>query len=272
MEMKNLEELEITLLLEAIFQRFGDDFRNHRKETIYHKIKSFMSSHAIATVSELQNRILHDATFIDPLLSALDARPVELFDSPEQWLKLRKLIVPLLRSSPAPKIWVAQCAAAEDVYGLAILLLEEDLYHKTQIYITGPNVNLLNTAREGKFPATLFSTYEKNYSSAGGTGSLNHYCEKVNASFVFNPELQKNFIWAQYNIGTDTSLNEFEVIICPGGLSNFTSRLQHRALQIFYDSQPSFGILCVACKSLPEITPFISRYKVLSSQYGIYQR
>lgn len=268
----DVEELEITLLLEAIFQRFGNDFRSHQKHSVLRKLHGFMAAHSIASVSVLQDKVLHDATFIDPLLCTLDARPVGLFDYPEQMMKMRRVFVPWLRSCPAPKIWIAECTAAEDIYGLVILLMEENLYHKTRIYVTGPNANLLAEAHQSKFSTMLLKKYEKNYLLAGGTRALLNYCEKIDDSFVFNPELQGNITWAQYNLGTDASFNEFEIIVCCSGLVDFTWRSRHRALQIFYESQPNFGMLAITGETPLEITSLISRYKALSTQYGLYQR
>ncbi len=269
---KALETLEVNLLLEAIFQRFGNDFRHHNKDIIRHKLRGFMDSHSIATLSALQDKVLHDNSFIEPLLCALDARTSGLFAQPEQLLKMRKLLVPWLRSYPAPKVWIAECVAAEDVFGLAILLLEENLHHKTDLYVTGPNASLLAEAQQGKFSAELFAHYEKNYHQAGGTTSLANYCTEIDDAFVFNSELGRNISWMQYNLGTDASFNEFEAIVCCGGLSDFTLYLRHRALKVFYESQPVFGMLMVAGEYPLEIMSLISRYKVISEKYGIYQR
>lgn len=269
---KDVEALEIDLLLEAIFRRFGYDFRGHQKNSIRRKLHGFMAVHSIANVSLLQDKILHDVTFVDPLLRALEARSVGLFDYPEQINRMRELLIPWLRSCPAPKIWIAECSAAEDIYGLVILLVEENLFHKTRIYATGPNANLLTEARTGKFPMALCEKYERNYRLSGGVAALLNYGKKVGDSFVFNEDLKNNITWAQYNLSTDASFNEFEVILCCNGLSDFSLRSRHRALQVFYDSQPNFGILLIAGKNPLEAIPFISSYKILSAEYGIYQR
>lgn len=266
------EALEVNLLLEAIFQRFGNDFRHHNKDYIRYKLRSFMEVHSIFTLSALQEKVLHDSAFIEPLLCAFDERISGLFDYPEQVLKMRKSLIPWLRSCPAPKIWIAECVSAEEVFGLVILLVEENLYHKTQLYVTGPNVHLLAEAKQGKFSAELFAQYEENYYRAGGTNALANYCTQMEDNFVFNPELRTNITWTDYNLGTDASLNEFEAIVCCGGLVGFTLHLRHRAIRIFYESQPVFGVLTVIGEGSMEITPFISRYRAISEKYGIYQR
>lgn len=267
-----LEDLEISLLLEAIALRFGDDFRGHQRDLIRRKLHAFMQAHDLATVSSLQDRVLHDSTYIEALLRALDARQAGLFDHPEYMLELRRVLVPWLRSCPAPKVWIAECTSSEDVFALAILLAEENLSYKTQIFATGANATLLSEAREGKFPLEKLGDYEKNYLLAGGTQSLANYYVQENGAVTFLPGLASNITWAQYNLGTDASFNEFELIICRGGLANYASRLRRRALQLFYDSLPTFGILSIVGSDYIEVAPFVSYYSAISPKHGLYRR
>lgn len=269
---KALEDLEITLLLEAIYQRFGDDFRGYQKDVIRRKLHAFMLTHNLATISNVQDCILHDPAYIAPLLCALDAHPSGLFDHPKHMRELRTALIPWLRSSPAPKIWIAECAAAEDVYSMAIMLMEEGVYHKTQIFATGANLHLLDDARAAKFPLEKLPLYEKNYVRAGGTETLSDYYLQVKDDGVFRNELKRNITWAQYNLGTDASFNEFDFIMCRGSLNDFASKLRRRALQIFYDSLPAFGMLSLAGASYADLTPLISHFTALSSRQGLYRK
>jgi chemotaxis protein methyltransferase CheR len=267
-----LENLEITLLLEAIFHRYGDDFRNHQREIIRRKLRDFMYTHDIPTISVLQHLVLHDNSYIDALLRALDAHDAGLFDHPDHIVELRKIIVPWLRSCPAPKIWISDCSLAEDAYELAIVLMEEELLHKTLIFATGTNATLLSEAREGKFPLAKLAQYEKNYLRAGGARSLNNYYKQENDTAVFHPELGRNITWVQYNVGTDASFNEFELIICRGGLSEYTARLRRRALKLFHESLPPFGILSIVDTDFTELMPYILHYTAISPKQGLYRK
>lgn len=265
-----LEDLELTLLLEVIYQRFGDDFRGYQKDSIRRKLHAFMLAHNISTISSLQDYVLHDASYIGPLLCVLDAHPAGLFDHPKHLRELRAVAIPWLRSCPAPKVWIAECASAEDVYTIAIMLMEEGVYHKTQLFATGANPLLLTQAREATFPVEKLPHYEENYIRAGGTESLADYYTLVNGDAVFRTELKRNITWAQYNLGTDASFNEFELIVCRGGLTDYATKLRRRALQVFYDSLPAFGILSVANSDYADLTPLISRFNALSSKQGLY--
>lgn len=269
---KTLEDLEISLLLEAIYQRFGDDFRGYQKEAIRRKLHAFMLVHDIPTISALQDCVLHDETYIDALLCALDAHPTGLFDHPKHMREMRKILIPWLHSCPAPKVWIAECSAAEDVYAIAIMLMEEGLYHKTQIFATGANALLLSEAREAKFSLEKLSLYEENYLRAGGAESLADYYNELDGTAVFRAELNRNITWAQYNLGTDASFNEFELIVCRGSLNDYASRLRRRALQVFHDSLPAFGILSIADANYTDLTPLISRYSAISAKQGLYRK
>ncbi len=269
---KSLEDLEITLLLEAIYQRFGDDFRGYQKDIIRDKLHAFMLAHNIGTVSSLQNCALHDSSYIGPLLCALDAHTASLFDHPNHLCELRSAAIPLLRSCPAPKVWITECTSAEDVYTIAIILMEEGVYDKTQLFATGVNPLLLTQAREAKFSLEKLPQYEENYVQAGGAESLGKYYTLVNGEAVFRTELNRNITWAQYNLGTDASFNEFELIVCRGGLTDYATKLRRRALQVFYDSLPVFGILSVANAHYADLAPLITRFSAHSSKHGLYRK
>ena len=269
---RTLEDLEISLLLEAIFQRFGDDFRSYSREPLRYRLQGFMRLHEIATISNLQNLALHHPGYKDALLRCLDSREPALFEHPEHTRELRKILVPWLRSCPAPKVWINDCVAAEDVYSIAIVLMEENLHQKTRIFATSSNALLLNQAREGRFALEKREQYQQNYAQAGGTQLLSNYYQQIAGDAVFHADLASNVTWAQYNLGTDASFNEFELIICRGGLTDYASRLRRRALNLFYESQPMFGLLSIIGADYAEIARVMPFYQVVSNRLGIYRR
>lgn len=267
-----LDALEIKLLLEAIFQRFGDDFRGYNIAWLHAQLQAFLQIHEIATVSELQNLILHHSGYIDALLNSLEARAPALFAPPKGLLQLRALLVPWLRSCPAPKIWIADCVAAEDVFGIAILLSEENLADKTHIYATSRSASLLEKTRGGYFPHEQFACYQENYVLAGGTGSLKKYVQQIHGETAFSPALVEHVTWAEYDLATDASFNEFEAIICAGGLAQYATALRRRALQIFSDSLPVFGVLGLPGATTVKPAEAAVCFDIVSAQQGIYRK
>jgi chemotaxis protein methyltransferase CheR len=267
-----LESLEIKLLLEAIFQRFGDDFRGHHIDWLRPRLREFMQLHEVVTVSELQNLILHHPGYIDALLNNLDAREPVLFDPPKSQLHWRELLVPWLRSCPDPKIWIADCVAPEDVFGVAILLSEENLTDKAHLYATSRSASLLEKTRSGYFPQARFARYQENYVLAGGTGSLKKYVHQVDGETAFSPSLVEHVTWAEYDLATDASFNEFEAIICAGGLAQYATPLRRRALQLFSDSLPVFGLLSLPGATTVKPAEAAVHFDIVSAQQGIYRK
>jgi chemotaxis protein methyltransferase CheR len=267
-----VEELEIDLLLEGVFQRFGYDFRGYQREPLKRKLYHLMQSDGLKTVSALQDRVMHDDAACDALLCALSATPVALFDDPGHFLALRDALGPWLRSCPSPKVWIAECASVEEAGTLAILLAEEQLYSKTRIFATLANETLLRDARRGNLALERFDEYEENYRRSGGRKSLAEYCVEDNGRMFFRPEVLSNVTWAQYNLATDTSFNEFELIVCRRTLGDFGPALRRRALQLFRESLPLFGMLSVDDNSELEDATFAGHFRTVSAESGLYRR
>lgn len=269
---QELEGLEIDLLLEGIFQRFGHDFRGYRREPLRRKLLGFMRADGLATVSAVQDRMLHDAATGIRLLRALSLRPAALYGDPGHFRVLRAALGTWLRSRPTPRIWIAECVAPEDVFGLVILLLEEGLHDKTQIFATGANETLLQEAAKGRLSASRLADYERNYVASGGRRTLREYLRDSGGEPAFEPRLATNITWAQYNLATDASFNEFELIVCRDTLAEFGPGLKRRTLQLFHESLPRFGLLSVNGIEHPESDPFIAGYAAMERETGLYRR
>jgi chemotaxis protein methyltransferase CheR len=270
--MQVVEELEIDLLLEGVFQRFGYDFRGYQRGPLRSKVRHLMQMGGLETVSGLQEKVMHDNAASAAFLRALSVRPAGLFDDPGHCLALRVALGPWLRSCPSPKVWIAECGSVEQAGTLAILLAEEHLYSKTRIFATVANEGLLRDARKGSFALDRFSEYEENYRHSGGQQKLADYCVEDNGRMYFRAEVLSNITWAQYNLATDASFNEFELIVCRSALGDFGPALRRRALQLFHESLPLFGILSVDEKSGLEDSAFGGRFQSISAECGLYRR
>jgi chemotaxis protein methyltransferase CheR len=237
------EELEIELLLEALFQRFGYDFRAYDRPTLRRKLHQVMLARGLQTVSSLQDRVLHDQGTGAALLRALSVQPAALFDDPEQARQLRIVLASCLRASAVPKVWLAECAGPLEAWSLAILLAEEQLHLRTEIYATVANEEMLAAASLASFPAERMDQYQESYFKSGGTAQLADYFDVHDGRATLLESLSSRITWAQYNMVTDASFNEFQVIICQRALPDFGPLLRQRVLQLFHESLSLFGVL-----------------------------
>jgi chemotaxis protein methyltransferase CheR len=238
-----VEELETELLLEALFQRFGFDFRAYERGAVSSKLRAAASSRALASLSLLQDRVLHDAVVAADVLRALSVPAAGLFDDVAQTRALRSVLGACLRASALPKVWLAECAGAEQAWSLAILLCEQGLDQRTEIHATLADESMLADVAEAGITLERMAHCQLRYAEGGGTGDLMAYFEVVDGRALLVPKLRERITWAQYNLVTDASFNEFQMIVCQRALADFGPPLRARTLRLFHDSLALFGII-----------------------------
>ena len=270
-----IEEIEADLLLEALYRRFGTDLRTLERAPLRHRLLAFMRGRGLASLSALQAQVLHDEAVGMDLARCLSMRPAALFDDPASIVLLRQTLRPWLRSCPMARVWVSECTGVEDVYTLAILLREEGFYDKTLLFATAASETMLNAARSGRIPVDEFARYQQNYLRSGGRHSLEDYLEAEPDSegrLVFRPELGRNIIWAQYNLATDATFNEFQLIVCRSALSDLRPAMRQRALKLFHESLAVFGYLIVHPDDAMAHLPDDVALKAVHPESGLYRR
>jgi len=267
-----LEQLEIDLLLEAVFRRYGFDFREYAQASLKRRLYRRMHAEGLSTLTELHARLLHDPPVMERLLVDLSISVTAMFRDPSLYVAFREKVVPVLRTYPFTRIWCAGCSTGEEVYSLAILLREEGLYDRTRIYATDINEHVLATAREGVFPLERMQQYTQNYLRAGGKGDFSEYYVAAYDNVRFMRELTENVVFAQHNLAMDRSFNEFNVILCRNVMIYFDKALQNRVHQLFYESLDTFGILVLGHKESIAFSPFTERYEAIDEAERIYRK
>ena len=269
---RDLEQLEIQLLLEAIYRHYGFDFREYAPASLKRRLERRMLAENISTVSALQDRVLHDTQVMERLLLDLSINVTAMFRDPTFYASFRERVVPLLRTYPFTRIWVAGCSTGEEVYSLAILLSEEGLYERTRIYATDINQAVIEQARAGVFPLDKMQEYTKNYLRAGGTRSFSEYYTAKYGGALFSRALTENVVFAQHNLVSDRAFNEFQVILCRNVMIYFDRSLQNRVLELFHESLVMFGILALGHKETLTFTSVAECYDEVDADERIYRR
>lgn len=267
-----LEELEIDLLLEGVYQHLGYDLRGYERANVRHKLFTRMDAEAVETLSSLQDRVLHDRSAGQALLNAFGNQGTALFAEPAHVRLVRDHLAIHLKSYPAPKIWLAECNSVQTAWTMAILLDESRVYDKTLIFATGSSAEISHRGWQAEVPADRRAQYEENYRLSGGTASLATYFDTEADLLTLRPHWRKNIVWAQHNLVTDASFNEFQFIMCRGVLADFGPLLRSKVLRLFHDSLSSFGLL-----SLDHVTPLEAQYlqaayQPLCTAHGLFKR
>lgn len=267
-----LFNIELQLLLEAIFLRYGHDFRNYSKAHIKRRILHRLAISDIPTVTELQNKVLRDRHFFSDFLNDLSINVTEMYRDPDFYRSLRENIIPKLRTYAYFKIWHAGCATGEEVYSLAILLQEEGLLDRCQVYATDFNQKVLEIAKEGVYQRVDIELYEKNYLNAGGKNKLSDYYKSVYGSIMFNKELSNRIVFADHNLVTDSVFADVNLILCRNVMIYFEKSLQEKVLGLFYESLVPSGILCLGTKESIKFTKYGKQFEAIDDKQKIFKK
>jgi chemotaxis protein methyltransferase CheR len=255
-----LEQLEIELLLEAVYRRYGFDFRQYAQASLKRRLWRRLIAEGLENISELQARLLHDPPCMERLLLDLSINVTSMFRDPSFYVAFREQIVPTLRTYPFTRIWCAGCSTGEEVYSLAIVLQEEGVLDRTRIYATDINQSVIERARLGVFPLEKMQEYTQNYLAAGGARAFSEYYLASYDGAVFDRGLVENAVFAQHNLVSDRSFNEFHVIVCRNVMIYFDRALQERVFALFHESLARLGVLALGHKETIRLSDFSRHY------------
>jgi chemotaxis protein methyltransferase CheR len=268
----DLERIEIELLLEGIFRHYGFDFRAYAYASIRRRLWKRVEEEGLASVSALQERVLHEPEMMEKLLLDLSINVTSMFRDPGFYVAFREHVVPLLRTYPFIRIWHAGCSTGEEVYSMAMLLREEGLYDRSRIYATDINEVVLKRAKAGIFPLERMQEYTDNYMRAGGKRSFSEYYTAKYGGALFDQSLTKNVVFSQHNLVTDRSFSEFNVILCRNVLIYFDKTLQSKVHSLFYDSLAMFGVLVLGSKETPRFMAHEECYEQMAPPQKIFRK
>ena len=269
----NNEKIEINLLLEAVFQKYGYDFRHYSNAHIRRRIRRCRELAGMESISALQHRLLHDKSFfIQTLFNDLSVNVTEMFRDPSFYLAVRRKVVPILATHPFIKVWHAGCSTGEELYSMAILLKEEGLFKRLQLYGTDFNDLVLKKAKEGIISTKSVKEYTRNYQLAGGKKSFSEYYTARYYRALLEPTLKENILFANHNLVTDQVFGEMQMIVCRNVLIYFSRELQHRVIRLLYNSLCSGGILCLGAKESLKTSELKNNFTQLLPEEQIYQK
>jgi chemotaxis protein methyltransferase CheR len=267
-----IEALEVQLFLEAVFRRYGFDFRDYAYPSIRRRIGNQVRAEGLESIPELQEKILHEPACMERFLLAVTVNVTSMFRDPHFYRAFRTKVVPYLRSYPFLRIWHVGCSTGEEVYSMAILLHEEGLYPKCRLYATDMNEEVLARAKAGIFPLALLQEYTTNYLQAGGTASLSEYYTAKYGNVIFQRSLTENIVFAQHNLVTDSSFNEFHVILCRNVMIYFNDTLTNRVHHLLHESLAASGFLGLGNRESMKHTPYEACYEEIDGHEKLYRR
>jgi chemotaxis protein methyltransferase CheR len=265
-----ITDLELHLLLEAVYRVSGFDFREYAPATVKRRVAERVRAEGLSTISGLLERVLHEPPAMSRFVDTLTHNASSPFREPAFFAAFRERVLPRLRTFPHVRIWVI--GSGDDAYSLAMLLREAEFYHRTRIYATDAGDAALDRSKAGVFPAELLDEYAARYAEAGGSRHFSDYVDVDGARASFKPGLREQIVFAQHNLACDGSFNEFHLVVARGVITHFNRTLSYRAHQVIYESLIRLGYLGVSSKETLRYTPHQRAYEELDATERFYRR
>ena len=266
------EKIEFDLILEAIYQKYGYDFRNYAKASLRRRLRYRLSQSNLKTISEMQHKLLNDKGFFDTLLLDLTINVTEMFRDPSFFKALREIVISELKKQPFIKVWHAGCSSGEEIYSTAILLKENGMYESSLIYATDTNEMVLDKAKSGIFPIEKMKDFTVNYRKAGGIASFADYYTARYDNAIMDNSLKKNIVFSNHNLVTDSVFGEMDLIMCRNVLIYFNRELQDRVFRLFMDSLRPGGFLCLGSKETVRFSSLSGNFENVIEKERVYRR
>ena len=263
-------DLELQLLLEAVYRVSGFDFREYAPATVKRRVAERVRAEGVATISGLLERVLHDENALAGFIDTLTHNAGSPFREPTFFNAFRERVLPRLRTFPHVRIWVI--GSGDDAYSLAILLREAEFYHRTRIYATGAGEAALERSKAGTFPLELLDEYGQRYAEAGGAKHFSDYVEIADGRAVYKPVLREQIVFAKHNLASDSSFNAFHLVVARNVIAHFNRTLAYRAHQVIFDSLIRLGYLGVSSKENLRYTPHQRAYEEIEATERFYRR
>ena len=266
------DELELDLLLEAIFRHYHYDFRGYSRGSLHRRLARAQHQHGCDSLSQLQHLLLRDPAVFADLMGFLTIQVSEMFRDPAYFRALREQVVPHLKTYPSLKVWIAGCANGEEFYSLAILFREEGLEDRTIFYCTDISPAALEKAEAGIYAIDRLPQFSENHRLAGGKASLSDYYTAAYGAAVFDKTLRRRAVFAQHNLASDQVFGEVQLVSSRNVRIYFDRELQDRALGLFGESLVRGGFLGLGSKETLRFSRYSDGFADFDEGEKVYRR
>jgi chemotaxis protein methyltransferase CheR len=265
-------DAELEELLQALFERYHYDFRSYAPSSLRRRVGTALERMGCESVARLQQRVIDDPRVFAALLDIITVQLSELFRDPAYFLAVRERVVPLLRTYPSIKLWVAGCSTGEEVYSFLILLHEEQLLDRTLVYATDISLRSLQKAEAGIYDISRLAQFSENHRRAGGRSSLSDYYTAAYGKAIFAKWLRRNVVFADHSLATDNVFSEVHLVSCRNVLIYFDRHLQDRALGLFQETLCRKGFLGLGAKETPRFSRHSAEFSDFDAPMRLYQK
>jgi chemotaxis protein methyltransferase CheR len=268
----SIKDEDVQVLLNDLIEIYGYDFSDYAMASLKRRINRLLLVDKLPSFAELRYKIREDKHYLDHFIEEITVNVTEMFRDPSFFRALREKVFPQLATYPFIKIWHAGCSTGEEVYSMAIMLEEAGLLHKSLLYATDLNHEVLEKARKGIFPMKYMQLYSENYIGAGGANDFSSYYTAGYDRVKFDERLSARMVFATHNLVSDRAFNHFHLVVCRNVLIYFNKTLQNRVLELFCESLEPLGYLALGSKETLKFSKVEKAFKAVDSKEKIWRK
>src|SRR6187200_2176847 len=270
--MLDIDINDLKRISELIYQKHHYDFRNYAMSSFKRRVLRIMELKKLS-VESLIKKLTDSPAFINEFLDELTVNVTEMFRDPSFWRIMREEIIPaIMLNQKQFKIWHAGCSSGEEVLSMCIMLKEMGILQDVTMIATDLDVNILERAKSGVYPAKNMELNEKNYIRFQGTGSFKDYYREENGMAVFNKDLLMNVSFRRHDLVLGDVFNKFDLILCRNVMIYFNQSLQNEVLKKFHESLFKYGYLAIGSKESLIWCDIATKFIVVNNEEKVYKK
>lgn len=257
-------------ILSQLRVRTGHDFSGYKRSTLLRRIARRMQINHVYTLSAYLQNLRNEPEEVSLLFRDILINVTEFFRDGESWSQLAEDIIPKLfegkRKDDQLRLWVVGCATGEEVYTLAILLLEyADKLENVpgiQLFASDLGKMALEFAREGVYPEAIAAHLSDE--------RLNRFFVKDNSHYRVRSELREMILFTPHNLLQDPPFSKLDLISCRNLLIYLQREIQDRVFESFhYALRPDGYLFLGSAESADGVSHL---FRAVEKRHRIYQR
>jgi chemotaxis protein methyltransferase CheR len=268
----DISNQQLDEITELLLDQTGVDFRQYSTSSLRRRVVLAMVDEHLVSTEELKSRLSSDFPLAQRMLKRMTLPVTSMFRDPQFYRAVRDQVVPVLRTYPFIRIWVAGCSTGQEAYSISILLREAGLSTRSRIYATDLNPETVDRARQGIFPLAVMREYTRNYQDSGGSAEFSDYYTADSEMALMHPLLRENVVFAAHNLASDGSFNEFHLILCRNVMIYFNRELQARVHRLFHASLATFGYLGLGRSETLRFSTIENCFQDVAARERIYRK
>lgn len=234
---------DLIAILQMMHKIYAVDFTQYKPSTIKRRIIRRVVLHKLNTLNEYVHFLKSNAAEIHQLFNDLLINVTTFFRDPELSEYLKKNLLPDIikskRHNEPVRIWVPACSTGQEVYSLAILLIEvlgEQYTHlPVQIFATDLSESAINKARLG--------VYTKDEITEVSPKRLQRFFTKMDGSYRIIKSIRDLCVFATHNMAKDAPFSRLDIVSCCNLLIYIDNALQKKIISTFHYSLNNTGYL-----------------------------